>query len=424
MVYLSLFLNILCIAICLTTVTLDNKAKRVPLLSLRNVFLFGFLYFQSFGFFSWLLDRKSNGWWAYLVKDKNYETSIMYGCMLNAFVLVFLLVYYLFKFKPRTEIQTKQLSPPKMMQMAFALTAIALGVWLIGQFGARHLMRFISTGIGVTATGFATWAWTSKMKDPAYIFLLFAVALANTTPQLTDFGRRGLVSLAAIIIWVVYYRVSFKISKVKLVTISVLLVIPMLTLVAAFSEARVQRPKSTLEALELMATADLERGFARLGTFQGSCPISIWCMENYPSPNEYRHAYTLGSFFWLFVPKAVWPDKPEGLGIAIPRLAGLKGVGGLNVGAGMIGHASAEGGWYALLLYSALIAILLKPLDTIVANKSSALYRIPIAAGLGDLFATARGEVNYFLDLMVIEIVSGFVVTLIVSRILFGRRKV
>ncbi len=424
MIYVALLLNCICIVITVFVVLRENSKKIVPLFSLRNVFLFGFLYFQSFGFFSWLLDRDSQGWWSFLVSDENYETSVYYGVCLNIFLIVFLVTYRFFKFKAKPEKKIRELEPVQLFQLAIIMTLIAIAVWFLGRFGFRDLMRFISSGIGVTATGFAAWAWTSRVKNPAFILLVFAIAMVNLTPHLTDYGRRGIVSIAAIVAWVLYYRVSFRFNPVKLGVVTVLIAIPMLFVIAAFSEARVRRPESTVQAVQYMLKADINRGMRRLATFQGSAPISMWCMEHHPSPHRYRHCHSAAAFFFFFVPRSIWPEKPDGLGKSIPRLAGLKRVGGLNVGAGLTGHAFAEGGLYALVLYAVLIAILLKTIDIFIVVKISAIYRIPLAAGLGDLFATARGEVNFFLDIMMISIVSGLLVAMVLTRFLYGRIKI
>ena len=93
MIYFAAILNIFCIVVTIGVVVRDNQRRRTALFSFRNVFLAGYLYFQSFGFFSWILDKNSNGWWGAVVSDRNYQSSIMYGLMLNGFLLVFLIVY-------------------------------------------------------------------------------------------------------------------------------------------------------------------------------------------------------------------------------------------------------------------------------------------------------------------------------------------
>jgi len=173
-----------------------------------------------------------------------------------------------------------------------------------------------------------------------------------------------------------------------------------------------------------MMKADIGRGMGRLMTFQGSAPISIWCMENFPKPNGYRHLYTLQATGWFFLPRAVWPDKPAGLGIQIPRMAGMRRVGGLNVGAGMVGHAMAEGGVYALIVYAMLLGIGIKFVDSLILQKNSVYYTVPLAASLGNVFATCRGEVNYFIDLTIISLVSAFIVTFVLGRLFFGFKRI
>lgn len=420
MIILPLVLNVICIVTALIVVIRDDKTKSVPLFSLRNIFIMGFLYFQSFGLFGWLFDREAQSWWSYLVKDTNYGTSSLFALYLNIFLLVFLFAYKKFKVSLKKEYGTKYVTPRKLAQVSVILTIMALFIWLGGVLGLPgELMRFISAGVGTTATGLAAWAWASdrNLNKLPYIVLVVCITLANVAPHLTDYGRRGIVSIAFVIAWALYYRFSFKYSATKIITTTALLGVPMFILLALFSEVRVSRPQSTADAAQAMLKADLGNGMQRLATTQGATPIAMWCMENYPQPNAYRHCHSATAVFLFFVPRIVWEDKPDGLGKAIPDLAGLTNVGGLNVGAGMIGHASAEGGFYAVVLYAILLGVFLKFLDSVIRAKSSPIYRVALAAALGDLFATSRGEVNFFLDIMVMAIISGLIVSLIVVKV-------
>ena len=416
MIYFEAILNIFCIVVTIGVVVRDNQRRRTALFSFRNVFLAGYLYFQSFGFFSWILDKNSNGWWGAVVSDRNYQSSIMYGLMLNGFLLVFLIVYRQFpiKLKQQKLVSRSLQTPSYLMRLAVVMTVLSLTVWLMGQFAARDLLRHMSSGIGVTATGLATWALAYRIRNPVFIAMVAVIALLSLAPHLTDYGRRGIVYVAGVIAWVLFYRVTFKFNPARVFIVTILVGFPMLIVLAAFSEARVKRPDSTADAINYMMEADINKGMRRLATFQGAAPISIWCLENFPKPYDYRHCYTAKASVWFFVPRSIWPEKPPGLGVSIPRMAGMRGVGGLNVGAGLIGHACAEGGWYALILYAILLAIFLKWMDTLVLRRPSPLYQIPLASALGELFATARGEVNYFIDIMIISIITGFIVLKIV----------
>jgi hypothetical protein len=212
-----------------------------------------------------------------------------------------------------------------------------------------------------------------------------------------------------VIAWVGYRNIFHRISVIKAFAVFLVITSPMVLLLAAFSEARVRRPKTVAQSIEYMLEADIVHGLSRLGTFQGSAIISMWCMENFPRPYGYRHLHTLRATVHYFIPRAFWKEKPEGLGIQIPGMARLRNVGGLNVGAGLIGHAMAEGGIYAIVIYSVLIGYGLKFMDVYVETRSHFAYSIPMLSGLGQLFAVPRGEVNFFIDVMLIGIVSSFI---------------
>ncbi len=423
--YLALALNLLAIVVTVHIVLRDNRTKIVPLFSFRNIFLAGYLYFQAFGLFLWLFNRRGHSWWSYLIVDNNFTTTANYTLLLNLFLVIFLLTYRLLPLKFRqVPLRHPSLAyPHRLMRLSVVMTFIAILVYIAGFFALNALCGLMAAGIGSTAVGLATWAWTRRINQPNYLFLLGIIVLINLTPHLTSFGRRGIVSLAFMIAWVIYYRVSFRFNPVKVAVISVFVGSPILIALAAFSEVRVHRPETPYEAVQLMVNADLRSGFERLATFQGSAVISMWCMEKHPEPHGYRWFHSLRATFHHFIPRAYWPEKPTGLGIMIPKLAGLKRVGGLNVGAGLIGHAAAEGGWPVLIAYAFILGAVLRLLDHLVLTHSSPLYRVPFACALGELFAVSRGEVAFFLDNMFIASFSGFM-CLQVLLIFFTSKKV
>ena len=384
----------------------ENRLDKVPLFSCRNIFLMGFLFFQNFGLVVWLLNRRSHHQWAYRVRDSDYSTSMLYiGSQVIALFFIFLAYRYAkIKFKkPANPLE----APSQMMCAVYSvcMSIFATAVWGASFFALKDLMIFVSAGVGATATGIAAYAWFRDRQNIALLFLLMVVGAASCLPHLTEYGRRGLLSLALIVAWAGHRKIIVRVNMTKLALVTLVVTSPMLVVLAAFSEARVRRPKSVGKAVEYMLEADLLHGFQRLANFQGAAVISMWCMEKYPRPYEYRHLYSARATVHYFVPRAVWPDKPEGLGIQIPDLARLRNVGGLNVGAGFIGHAMAEGGLYALVLYSLLVGLGLKWMDGFVASRSDPFYALPVLSGLGQLFAVPRGEVNFFIDTMLIGIV-------------------
>lgn len=406
MTFVLIIVNVAVAVAVINIMAKDNRAGQVPLFCCRNIFLMGFLFFQNFGLVVWLLNRRSHGQWAYRIRDSDSLTSLIYiACQSVALFFVFVAYRH---FKPRFQAPSNPLPSPSQTTCviyAIGLSVIATLVWGLGFLVLKDLMVYISAGVGSTATGIAAYAWFRDRQNAALFFLLFVVGVASCLPHLTEYGRRGLLSLALVVAWAGHRKVIVHVNMTKLALVTLVLTSPMLVLLAAFSEARVRRPKSVGQAVEYMMEADLIHGFQRLANFQGSAVISMWCMEKYPKQFEYRHLYSARATVHYFIPRAFWPDKPEGLGIQIPDLARLRNVGGLNVGAGYIGHAMAEGGWYALILYSLLVGIGLKWMDGYVESRSHPVYAIPMLSGLGQLFAVPRGEVNFFIDTMFIGIV-------------------
>ena len=408
MKFLVLIINALIAVGVISIVASDNRKGKVPLFSCRNVFLAGFLFFQNFGLNAWLLNRFGDAFWAYRVRDVDSMTSLKYVA-LQFICLLFIFGAYKFfnpRFRKSQRIDSQKISQQSLVLQSLALSLLATLVWGAGFIALKDLCVFISSGVGATATGVATYAWLRDRENPLLLALLVFVGAASCLPHLTEYGRRGLVSLAMIVAWVGHLKVMVRVNVPKLTMAILLFTSPMLVLLAAFSQARVRNPKSVSQAVKYMMEADIVHGLRRLANFQGSSTISMWCMEKYPERFEYRHLYSARATVHFFVPREFWPDKPIGLGIQIPKQARLRNVGGLNVGAGLIGHAMCEGGLYALIIYSILIGYGLKWMDNYVFSRSHLIYTLPMLSGLGQLFATPRGEVNFFIDAMLIGIVT------------------
>ncbi|QDV44200.1 hypothetical protein Enr13x_40620 [Stieleria neptunia] len=397
----------------------DNRTGSVPLFCCRNLFLLGFLYFQNFGLNIWLLNRRGFSLWAYKISDPGSMTSLKY-IGLEILCLVFLFASYRF-FSPRfreTEIiEPQEIGTHTLFWHSVGLSLAATIVWGLGFIAMPDLMLYASSGIGATATGMAGYAWFRDRQNVFLMWVFLAVLAASCVPHLTEYGRRGLLSLALIVAWVGHLQFMANVNLPKLAMTVVLLTSPMIILLAAFSEARVRHPRTVSQSIEYMMEADIGHGLQRLANFQGSATISLWCMENYPKRFAYRHLYSARATVHYFVPRAYWRDKPEGLGIQIPGQARLRNVGGLNVGAGLIGHAMCEGGAYALVIYAILIGYGLKWMDGYIDSRRHLIYTLPMLSGLGQLFAIPRGEVNFFIDTMVIGIVCSIVCMKIMHRL-------
>lgn len=406
-----ILLNVLVAIVAVWIVASQNRRDEVPLFCARNIFVLGFLFFQNFGIIVWLLSRRSHGQWAYKISDPGSNTTLHYiGLQILCLAVLFFAYQYSNpRFRDVARANDSDISNDSLMIHSVGLSIMGTIFWAIGFVLLKDLMNFVSAGVGATASGIAAYGWFRNRQDAFMLLVLLAVSIASCLPHLTEYGRRGLLSLALIVAWVGHFHLMVKVSLPKLTLAILLVTSPMLILLAAFSEARVRRPRTVSEAVEYMWNADIMHGLGRLANFQGSAVISMWCMENYPKRFPHRHLYSARATVHYFVPRGFWKDKPPGLGIQIPGKARLRNVGGLNVGAGLIGHAMAEGGIYALFVYSVLIGYGLKWMDNYAASRAHYVFAVPMYSGLGQLFATPRGEVNFFIDTMLIGIVMSLV---------------
>ena len=216
--------------------------------------------------------------------------------------------------------------------------------------------------------------------------------------QLGGFSRRGLLSMGLAILWCVFYRYLHIKRTAYLAMIFLALFLPSLLIVAGFTAIRKFDGMTQKEAVSQLGTKALQEGLQRLVGPTDTGPISLWLIENYPEKYAYRHMFTPLYTFGHFVPRAWWSNKPDTLSNIAVEQSGRVWRGKLNVGPGIIGHAAAEGGYYAVAIYGILAAMLTKLIDSIAKyNNTNPYIVVPIGCALAEIFASARGETSYML---------------------------
>ena len=119
------------------------------------------------------------------------------------------------------------------------------------------------------------------------------------------------------------------------------------------------------------------------------------------------------------MPRAIWPDKPRGLGYTLPKTAKARGT-RATWGPGIVGHGFHEGGLHMLVFYAFLAAIALRYLDEMLVRQSTNPYLLAgFAAASGHIVGWTRGDIGTF----TIQILTAFAVTFLLGwagRLVFG----
>jgi hypothetical protein len=123
------------------------------------------------------------------------------------------------------------------------------------------------------------------------------------------------------------------------------------------------------------------------------------------------------------IPRKIWPDKPQVLGVDIVRYA-LDRPSGTNWGCGISGHAVYEGGLVAAALYAYLLVFLIRLFDDPLRRQPTNPFLVAMLASAGvHLIGWARGD----LAIMTLNCIECFFFAWalgIIARILFGTQPV
>ena len=423
---LGMYLFVLA-AVIVVMMLRDHQMGRCDLLSVRNIVLLGFIIFQVTSGGIAMISGE------YGRKPPLYPlaTGLEFTAMTTVFAILFFIAYnrgwlvqgLASRLPPITAVPNNY----GMLVIAAVITVVAI----VMRFGVGNQLVFkvteiVGTGLSAIACGIVAWAWGRRFANPAMIVYALLIVLANISIVLTQaFGRRGLVAVGAALIWGWYYssvreqRMGRLIAKLALLSIGPFLLVAMFTAVRSGQ----QRDRTAWEYFELMASgAPIVEGVQKLLQGQDTAPISMWLLEAHPDEFAYRHLFTIRWFFMYPVPRDWWESKPETLATMWPDMANVYGVASnFNVGPGIVGHAGAEGGWYALFLYAIVSGLFVRFFDEAVQrNLWSPLMVLTVGSALGEMLALTRGETGSFAAKAVITIAGCYILFLLTNRFLIS----
>jgi hypothetical protein len=395
------------------------------LLTLRNFALVGFIVFQLTGSFGAL----------WVGRDSRYNldweaVGLEYALYATVFLLVFFPAYHwgagakrLAKWTPTTSVIP---GPSTMFLLALMFTILAVVLRLSVNIPYVSMIASrAGIGFAAVAVGFTAWVWIRNIWNPVYLFWFGFITMANLSLILSQsFGRRNLIALGAAGMWAMYYASLRHMNPRRLVVALTIVSLPPVLLVAAFTSVRSSeegRVDLGRQVVNILTQADIKTGLLELAAGQDCAVVGMWTMENFPERYEYDHLLAIKYFFYLPIPRAIWEEKPLPLGKRQPELANLEGVDTekLTTGPGVIGHAAAEGGLYALVIYAIVGALFLRYFDEVVArNAANPFVVMPIGSALGQIVGLPRGDLSLFAASNLVAVVGVYIVTVSLAKFL------
>ncbi len=395
------------------------------LLSMRNFFLAGFLIFQLTSGIEPMLEQ-FNG--RYTLADWD-GTSVIYCGMVTVFLVMFLVCYSLglgsrtaAKLVPVTRAEP---GPVLMLLIAVVLTLIASAIRLTG---GGSLIFTLASKLGpafaAIASGLVAWVWARRLFNPVVAAIAIAIILANLGVQISGaFGRRSIVAIGACVLWGMYYSHWRTLPRTGVFVRLGMAAIPPLLFLAAFTSVRSsqERPSLGEQVRSLVSQSNIRHGLKDLAAGQGTVPVSLWLIENYPERFEYRWFMGVKYFFYYPVPRKLWQEKPYPLSTTIASDADLEGVSQdvLKIGPGVVGHAAAEGGWPTIFVYGACFAFFIRFFDEIAQKKvTNAFVVLPIGSASGQIVGLPRGEISAFAMNYVLSVVLAYIALIAMAKFL------
>lgn len=421
---IALYLILLSGVICIIMMR-DHVRGRVELLSLRNFALLGFIVFQLTSAAIPLLNPYVS---RFPLSDIN-ATAIAYAFRCTVFLLFFFLFYRwgIGVRKPARLLPTSTAVPsePFMLVVAVILMVMALSLRAFVQIPLVGVLAdYVGVAFASIACGIAGWTWAKRFLNPAaavYAMIIFMGSSASVI--FGSFGRRGLLAVGCGMLWGMYYsRWRYSDPKRVIAQMLVAAAAPALAL-ALYTSARSSREHDRGVAQHVKAIiteGSVLDGLALLLDGQGTGATSMWLVENYPQNYAYRWFHTPKYFLVFAIPRSIWPDKPDALSQRLADDANIEGVdrSRLKIGPGIIGHAAAEGGLIATIVYGMLGGLFLRFFDELVRKSPTSPFAVlPIGAALGQIIGLSRGETAPFAFNYVFGVIGSYVTLLIVARV-------
>lgn len=403
------------------------------LLSVRNVFLTGFIIFQCV---SGALPLITGNTGLFRIQDMG-SAGLEYTVLTTAFLLIFLLSYHSGVGVRR--IAHKLASSPRstpgsgflltmsaVFVLAGAVLRFAIAIPLIG-----ILADIVGVGFASMAAGLMGWVWGKRLLNPALItWGTVIVAAAAAVAVSGEFGRRNLVSIGGGLAWGMYYA-SWR-YKAPSATLRRLAIIsaPMVVVAALFTSVRgsFNTENGVSGQVSALARGNVSEGLSALAEGQATGEAAMWVIENYPESRPYEHLFSLKYFFMIPVPRAWWPDKPEPISTKLAKQANVRGVnqGGVTLPPGVIGNSASEGGLYALIIYAVISGLFMRFFDEVArSNIGHPLVVLVVGTQLGQILGFPRGEPSNFANIYALNFIGVWLSAFTIAKLLdaFGVKR-
>ena len=405
---ISIYLVFVGLAIVLKILK-DARSVAVELFSIRNMFLAGFLIFQITSAILGLAFHIFGD-----TRPENFRsTPVIYAIMVTVFLWFFFWGSRReWSVLHRVRIPGGGWDGPAGGWILASLVMLGFGAILKIGLVSVPLVNIIASQMGhgvlAGAAGCAAWGWAKDFKNPGIATMAVAVLIAASMLMLyRAFGRRPVLGVALAFGWALYWGLwrAMPIGMLlrRLTIWGSVALIGLIAYTASRSSAAQFEKRGIgemMRAIIEVRPSDIGEGVAAIFSGQNAGPLSMWCIETYPSAYPWDPFHQVKYLLTIPIPRQYFPAKPDALGKIIVDHGYIRQKGAGNqysVGSGIIGHAAYDFPWIALPLYAVGLAWMIRMVDE-KARTSLHLPATLIALGttLGQVLAIARGETALF----------------------------
>lgn len=395
------------------------------LLSVRNFALLGLIVFQvtSVGIRMFTNDFSPLRLW-------NPATAAAeFTLWITLFFLLLLLAYSrgwgVRAIAARVPVTTAVPSGPTLLAMAVLLTLISMPLRFAVTLPAIGILAdAFGVGFAAIACGLAAWVWAPRLFNPIIIVIALVIIVVNLITVMTGvFGRRQIIAVLACVMWAMYYAHWRSLPPLRVFTRLALISVPAILFVAVYTSVRsaAEHGRTAEQHLQRMTSVgDATTGLLMMLDGQGAGVSSLWLIENYPERYSARPLFMPFYALAVMIPREVWPGKPEPISTKIARQSAMTkvNVDRLKVSPGIIGHAAAEGGWYAVIIYGLLAGLFLRFFDELTLRAPySPFVVLPVGSALGQVVGFARGDTSTMANIYAITVAGTWLAMIAVGKI-------
>jgi hypothetical protein len=433
------------IAICLlTTVGLTVYIIRQylrgehDLLSYRNLFLVGFIHFQSTSAF--LSGLTNEPWRGQPFAPKSYY---LFAIGLVVFTLTFIWAYNR-KTIPRIMGKIVPVrSPLPAPTWLYAGVVIGVLTGIISIAIVRANVPVLSQIAAQTVFGGMTFAvilaiymWVKSPANPFNVILvlilpLFTIALST----IGSHGRRELVGVMIGLVWGIYlFKWRYELPSRTLMRFAIMGIVAAVPLILYTSVRGVhhgawgvdEQDVGTIARMRLkgLMTADLFKDGVLPIMFTDTGLCSVYAIDRWGTDYDKPHEPFFSAKYVLVnpIPRAFWPEKPIAYGKTMPLSYKKHEFMVVTFGPGVIGHAWHEFGLIGFPLFGLAFGSICKMMDARVFRQALNPFVIAAAGAiLGHVIGMPRGDIGVFMLNAIGGSISAFGTVLLLGLVSGGK---